>query len=130
MPAFELDPSTFVDWKNPNDPAVWTITLDGIPHKFLLDPDPSVEGATDVDIEDDGWISVVASNVFETIPARYAEGGYEGRAAFDAVMEQFVQQNDFLASHLGAMVRYVQEQREAAQKSALGKNLGGRTRRR
>lgn len=73
---------------------MWTITLDGIPHKFLLDPDPSVEGATDVDIKDNGWISVIAAPVWKTIPARYANGGCQGRSAFEAVMEQFVQQHD------------------------------------
>ena len=114
MPAFELDTSTSVDWKNPNDPAVWVITLDGADHKFLLDPDPSLSDAADV----------------ADIPAAYGDGGYEDRAAFEDVMEAYTAANDFRASHLRAMMAYANDQREAAQKAQLGKKSGGRTPRR
>ena len=130
MPAFELDTSTSVDWKNPNDPAVWVITLDGADHKFLLDPDPSLSDAADVDLADDGWIATVAQQVMADIPAAYGDGGYEDRAAFEDVMEAYTAANDFRASHLRAMMAYANDQREAAQKAQVGKKSGGRTPRR
>lgn len=136
MPDFVLTDADAVDWPDVKDPAVWALHHNGVTHRFLLDPDPKLVDA-DIDIEEEGWQTVVAQQIVETVPPRYElrdsdddRAPLEGRAAFLRVFEEYIEAVPFRTSHLRLMIDYASERREAAAKAAMRRKSGRPTGRR
>ncbi len=138
MPAFKVDSTDGVEWPNVNDPGAWEIVVDNDSLFFLLDPDPQLDEEASVDLESDGWILTVASQVIDEVPDRYQDNDngivYLGRAEFIDSMERRQATLPFRASMVNGMLTYANEERkklmDRVTRNAVGKARGGRTPRR